>query len=153
SSPGIGPPTAALSAGRAPGAADKSKPPPRRRENQGIRAASLDHLNDPLSRGVLRRFRRHVLVSDGSPGPSRLTSSARFIRPFMLAASPITDSGYPLDLAAGLHGLGTHAKRVIRPYHSTFGGSQGIWACSATGIVERFRGSVLGKDLNRSESV
>jgi len=23
----------------------------------------------------------------------------------MLAASPITDSGYPLDLAAGLHGL------------------------------------------------
>src|SRR5262249_44721069 len=46
-----GPPTAVLSAGRAPGAADKSKPPPLRRENQGIRAASLDHLNDPLSRG------------------------------------------------------------------------------------------------------
>src|SRR5262249_56400977 len=50
-SPGIGPPTAALSAERGPGAADKSKPPPRRRENQGIRAASLDHLNDPLPRG------------------------------------------------------------------------------------------------------
>src|SRR5262249_50276594 len=80
SSPGTGPLTAALSAVRARRAADKSKPPRCRRETQGIRAASLDHLNDPLP-PASRRFPRYVLVSDGSPDPSRLTSSALFIRP------------------------------------------------------------------------
>src|SRR5262249_27729372 len=49
----VGPPPqpAALWVGRAPHAADKSKPPPRRRKNQGIRAPSLDPLNDPPPRG------------------------------------------------------------------------------------------------------
>src|SRR5215475_7613260 len=46
-----------------------------------------------------------------------------------------------------------HVRRVVHLYHSTFGASQGIWACSGTAIVERFRGLVLGQDLNRSESI
>src|SRR5262249_31496817 len=89
SSPGIAPLTAALSAVRAQRAADKSKPPPCRRGTREIRAASLDHLNDPPPSGVFRRFRRYVLVGDGSRGPSRLTSSTLFHSPFMLA--PVDD--------------------------------------------------------------
>src|SRR5262249_7908333 len=151
STPGPAPLAAALSAGRAPRAADKSKPPPCRRENQGIRAASLDHLNDPS--GVLRRFRRYVLVSDGSGGPSRLTSSARFSP---LHARGVADRRFWISAVSCRRPpcVGwTHVKRVVRLYHSTFGSSQGIWACSGRGNVERFRGPVLGKDLNRSESV
>src|SRR5262249_59140695 len=79
------PTSAALSAVPTQRVPDKSKPPPCRRETREIRAASLDHLNDPIPRGSSADSGGYVLVGDGSRGPSRLTSSPLFIRPFMLA--------------------------------------------------------------------
>src|SRR5262249_25698935 len=116
SSPGIGPLTAALSAVPAQRAADKSKPPPCRRETREIRAASLDHLNDPLPRGSSADSGGMSSLATGHAAHrgSRLRRSA--FAPSSSPASTIVGSGYPqfsslraLGLSSGRH---THAQKA-----------------------------------------
>ena len=140
SSPGIGPLTAALSAVRAPRVADKSKPPPCRRETREIRAASLDHLNDPLPRGSSANSGGMSSLATGH-APMAANVFAALHSP--LHARPRRRSSI-LDIrsfASSLRALGLSTCRappvprrnsfsVYFLAHSTLGSSRRIWACS-----------------------
>src|SRR5262249_45866050 len=103
-------------------------------------SCSLDHLNDPLPRGS-RRFRRHVLVSDGSTSPvaanvlralhSPLHAGGVVDHRFWISAVLLAASvGWDSHRAGHAHAQKGNSPNVYAIIYSTLGSSQRFWSCS-----------------------